>query len=557
MKIIIEEAEYEILVQENIELKNQVRELIKENTALKNQISVLITENIELKTQLRDALEQIKLLMAEKWGKSKESIDLEKHTINEAEVLSDSSEGIFEIEEIRYIRRKKKRSRNEKFEDIPVEIIEYYLSDDELDCPNCENGLLKIMKKEIKRELTYTPAKYKVIEHIIYVYSCRDCNEYEENATIIKATAPNTLIPKSIASATLVAYVIYEKYVMSTPIYRLEKHFIRNDLQLSRQVLASWIIKVANNHLIKIYELMKETLLKKEVLYSDDTGIQVLKESGRLAQTKSYMWVYISVIEEKIILFEYTRTRAREHPENFLKGFNGFIHVDGYAAYEKLLGVILIGCVAHARRKFVEAIRVLPKKQRTSEVAAVIGFKYCNKLFKIENKIIEKLDEEFGEDYNRFNKNVSEKVFELRKEFSQPVLDEFKSWLDSVEPIIAPESLLGKAVKYCLNQWHKLKGFMLDGRLELSNNRSERAIKNFVIGRKNWLFADTPSGATSSAIIYSIVETAKANNLNVYQYFAYILKELPNIEEKNVYHLLPWSNTLPDDVKIKSVIQNE
>jgi transposase len=555
MKIIVDKEEFEKLVQENIELKQQVSELILENTTLKNQISVLINENIELKAKLNDALDQVKLLSTKLWGKSSEKIDLED-TVNEAEFVDDSSEDIqeVEIEEIRY-KRRKRVSRNKKFEDLPVEIVEYYLTYD--DCPNCDDGKLHIMKKEIRRELLHKPAEFKVVEHSVAVYCCRNCNEYEENATIIKATSPNALIPKSIASASLVAYVIYEKYVMATPLYRLERHFDRYDIALSRQVLASWIIKVANNHLVKIYNSMKEILLKKEILFSDDTEIQVLKEAERSARTKSYMWVYISVEEEKIYLFEYTKTRARKHPEDFLNGFNGFVHVDGYNGYEKIEGIILVGCFAHARRYFVEAVATLPKGKRTGKVASVIGFKYCNKLFKIENEIREKIIDEFDEDYDRQDKKVTDRVFELRKKLSQPVLDEFKNWLDSIESTVAPKSLLGKAVNYCLNQWHKLKCFMLDGRLELSNNRSERTIRNFVTGRKNWLFADTPSGATSSAIIYSIAETAKENNLNVCKYFEYILEQLPSIEDENVSNLLPWSKDLPDNIKIKSINQIE
>jgi transposase len=558
MKIIVEKEEYERLIQENIELKQQVTELIKENKALKDQISVLMNENIELKAQLQEALEQIKLLSNKLFGKSSEKADLPDDTVNEAEALNDINEDPEEepdYEKIIYIRKKKCKKRNKIFEDIPVEVIEYYLTND--DCPNCPEGKLHIMKKIIRRELLYKPAEFKALEHVIAVYCCRNCYENEENATIIKADSPVALIPKSVASASLVAYIMYEKYVMASPLNRIEKHFDGFDIQLSRQVMATWVIKVANNHLVKIYDAMKALILEKEIIFSDDTGIQVLKEEGRLATTQSYMWVYISVVEEEIYLFEYTKTRARAHPKAFLEGFSGFLQVDGYAGYEKIDGIILIGCFSHARRYFFEAVSSLPKAKRTKEVASVIGFNYCNQLFKTENEIIEKIIGEFGDDYDVNKKEVHEKVFELRKKLSQPILDEFKSWLDSIEPTVAPKSLLGKAVNYCLNQWPKLIGFMLDGKLELSNNRSERTIRNFVTGRKNWLFADTPSGATSSAIIYSIAETAKANNLSVYKYFEYILKYLPNIKDENVSKLLPWSKDLPDDIKIQSTKQNE
>ena len=555
MYIMVKKEEYERLIRENAELKQQVKELIAENTALKNQISVLINENIELKAQLKNALEQIKLLTAQKWGKSSEKLNVEQNTFNEAEVLSDSSGELVEveIEQISgYLRKKKKKSRKKKLECFPVEVIEYYLPEGECSCPNCNTGTLHIMKKEIRRELAYEPATFKVIEHVSHVYSCRNCNDYEENATIIKADSPTALIPKSIASASLVAYVLYEKYVMATPLYRLENHFEKDDIELSRQVLASWVIKVANNHLIKIYNFMKEILLKKDVLYSDDTEVRVLKEPGRKATTKSYMWVYISVMEENIFLFEYTETRARNNIEAFLKGFNGFIHVDGYVGYENILGAILVGCFAHARRKFMESIKVIPKENRTANVASVIGLNYCNELFKNERMIVEKIIHEFGEDFDRYDKNVVDRIFKLRKELSQPVLDKMKEWLDSIESKVVPNSYLGKAVTYCLNQWDKLIRFMCDGRLEISNNLSERTIKNFVIGRKNWLFSDTPSGAKASAIVYSIVETAKANNLNVYKYFKYILEKLPNISDDKISELLPWSDCLPEDIKVNS-----
>ena len=537
MKILIEEALYE--------------KLVEENTMLKNQISMLINENIELKAQLKNAIEKITLLTKEKWCPSSEKIDLDNNIINEAECINDSNEENIELERITYLRRKK-GVKGKKLDNIPVEVVEYYLTGEQLKCPNCDNGILEVMKKEIRRELIYIPAVFKVKEHVIWVYSCRKCSLYGENATIIKAEPPAALIPKSIASASLLAYILYEKYIMATPLYRLEKHFYRFDIELSRQVLASWVIKVAENHLVKIYNLMKELLLEKNVIYSDDTEVQVLKEPGRKAKTKSYMWVYLTVIKEKIILFEYTQTRARKHPENFLQGFSGFMHVDGYSSYEKIEGVILVGCFAHARRKFLEAINVLPKSKRTSDVASVIGFTYCNKLFIIENKIIKEIEKEFGENCDRFDEKVVKKIFELRKELSQPILDAFKNWLDSVKPISAPESVLGKAVTYCLNQWNKLIKFMVDGRLELSNNRSERAIKNFVIGRKNWNFSDTPSGAAASAIIYSISETAKENNLNVYKYLYYILEALPDIKEENLAVLLPWSNKIPEDIKMNS-----
>jgi len=251
------------------------------------------------------------------------------------------------------------------------------------------------------------------------------------------------------------------------------------------------------------------------------------------------MWLYRTGREgPPIILYDYQTTRAGKHPAKFLKDFKGYLHVDGYAGYDNLSNVTLVGCWAHARRKFDEALKAIPAVQKDIPSAAQEGLEFCNKLFAIEREL----------------HNVTPKDrFEERKKRSRPVLDAFLAWLKYQTPRVLPKSALGQAIQYCRNQWDKLEAFLKDGRLEIDNNRSERSIKPFVIGRKNWLFSNTPKGAHASAIIYSIVETAKENGLNPFKYLTYLFEQLPNvdIEDKDSLDiLLPWSASLPDSCKV-------
>ena len=337
------------------------------------------------------------------------------------------------------------------------------------------------------------------------------------------------------ASPSSVAAIIVQKYIGGQPLYRQEQQLESEGFPLPRQTMANWVIQCTDLWFSLIYNRMHQLLVEQGVLHADETGLQVLKEPNRKATQKSRMWLYRTGQRGKlpIILYEYQPTRHAEHPQNFLKGFKGFLHVDGYAGYNELPATTLVGCFAHARRKFVDALKAISKHNR-STVIANEGLSFCNQLYTIERKLRE------ASDQDRYKK---------RKEHSQPVLDKFFSWL-KIQELKKLPGQLGTAINYCLNQWHKLEGFMLDGRLEIDNNLAERSIKPFVIGRKNWLFSSTPEGATASAMIYSVVETAKANGLNPYEYLVYLLETLPNMKtETNLDSLLPWSPDLPDNCK--------
>lgn len=295
-----------------------------------------------------------------------------------------------------------------------------------------------------------------------------------------------------------------------------------------------WMIKVTDRWLINIYDRMRDYLLLEEILHADETTVQVLKEPGRAAESKSYMWLYRNGRDRPPnILFEYQRTRASKHPKKFLADFKGYLHVDGYGGYDSIPNITLAGCWSHARRYFDEALKALPKGADQSKLTATQGLEYCNQLFAIERECVNKTPEE---------------RHEIRLKRSKPVLDAFSAWLKIQTPKVLPKSALGKAIKYCRKQWHKLIVFLEDGRLEIDNNRSERSIKPFVIGRKNFLFSNTPKGAKSSAVIYSLVETAKENGLKPFEYLKYLFEQLPNIDTTNdeeLDQLLPWSPNIP------------
>jgi transposase len=291
---------------------------------------------------------------------------------------------------------------------------------------------------------------------------------------------PTPAFPNSLASPSAVAHIMCQKFVEGLPLYRQEAALSRLGFHLSRQTLANWML-VGADWLKPLYARMKAYLLTRDIAHADETTLQVLKEAGRAAQTESYLWLYRSGRDgPPIVLFEYQPTRAAQHPRAFLQGFCGYLHVDGYVGYDGLPGVRLVGCWAHARRKFLEAINLLPAKERKKGgTIAHQGLAYCNQLFEIERALHDLLPEE---------------RLAARQRRSTLVLEQFRAWLNERADQVLPKSKLGEAVTYCRNQWSKLQGFLWDGRLELDNNRSERAIKPFVIGRKNWLFANTPRG---------------------------------------------------------------
>jgi hypothetical protein len=322
-----------------------------------------------------------------------------------------------------------------------------------------------------------------------------------------------------------------QKFVMGIPLYRQEQEWERNGVPLSRQTMSNWLIRCAGDWLEAIYNRLHQFLCAREVLHGDETTVQVLHEPGRAAQSKSTMWLYRTSgdAENPIVLYDYQISRGGEHPAKFLHGFKGYLHTDGWDEYHRKLPDVIqvVGCWAHCRRKFDEA---LPKKDK-ADSEAFRGKQFCDRLFALEREYAK-----LPPDGNFGARRLA------RDERSKPVMEAFFSWAAMLEPSVFPKSLLGVAIQYALNQRPWLERVLLDGRLELSNNRAERSIKPFVIGRKNWMFNNSPKGADASAMIYSIVETAKENDINPFDYLSAVFHIAPNLSDYDtVDSLLPWS----------------
>jgi transposase len=433
--------------------------------------------------------------------------------------------------------KKSKKGRKPLSEDLPRKIITHELSDVErhctkTDCPKykeCQK-LRPIIGKDETEELEFIPAVIQVNHHIRYSYGpieCDDLNEGECLPTIITAPAVKRMIPGSIATPSLLSYVAVSKFSDALPFYRQERLFERIGVNISRQTMSNWIMNVSRKT-ENFIKLLREKSREGPLLNIDETTLQVLKEPGRPPDSTSYMWVVVGHHgENKIVLYNYYRRRTKQIANYLVEGFSGAIQTDGYAGYNEVgsrKDIWHVGCWAHARRKFHDAY----KGSKKGGIAAE-GLKYICKLYKIE-KTLRKLQ------------LSPEEFVSRRKKAVVPVLRKFKEWLTNQSSVVVPGSLLGKAISYALNEYKKLVRYLKYAYLTPDNNIAERAIRPFTVGRRNWLFNNSPRGAYASATMYSLIETAKANNLEPYHYLEFIFKRLPEADTtEKLEQLLPWN----------------
>lgn len=408
---------------------------------------------------------------------------------------------------------RKKRGRKPLPADLPRVDVEHDLAEEE---KQCQCGCLKSrIGQEVSEQLDYIPSKIQVIRNIRYKYACKNCEGVDDDGpTVSIARMPEHIIPKSMATPGLIAHVLTAKFVDALPFYRQEKLFIRMGIEIPRATMCNWARKVAGACEI-VRDMLKDEILKSSLINVDETTVQVLKEPKR---SKSYMWLFKGGPPEKpVILYQYHPSRAGDVAASFLKDYQGIVQTDGYAGYDfldKVIGIIHQACWAHSRRKFTDVTKACGNKKKSTGNAGT-ALKYISKLYKIEKQA-------------RENKLTPEALKKERQEKALPILLEFKKWLDSRIELVPPKSLLGKAISYTLNQWHRLIRYVEDGRIPIDNNVAENAIRPFVIGRKNWLFSSTPEGARASATLYSLIETAKANNLEPYWYLRYLFENMPD-----------------------------
>ncbi|WP_073172532.1 IS66 family transposase [Pseudomonas asturiensis] len=437
---------------------------------------------------------------------------------NEAESIADIADEDTEEEVVAPTKRRGKRKPLPA--GLPrIEVI-HELPEHELTCTcGCRKHAIG---EEISEQLEIVPMQIRVIKHVRKVYGCRDCE-----AAPVTADKPAQLIEKSMASPSVLAMLLTTKYVDGLPLHRFEKVLGRHGIDIPRQTLARWVIQ-CGEHFQPLLNLMRDSLLASRVIHCDETRVQVLKEPDREPSSQSWMWVQTGGPPDKpVILFDYSTSRAQEVPTRLLDGYRGYVMTDDYAGYNALgaqAGVERLGCWAHARRKFVEAQKVQPKGKTGR---ADIALNLINKLYGIERDL-----KTCGDAERKIG----------RHEQSLSILAQLKSWIEKTQPQVTAQNALGKAISYLASNWSKLERYVEEGYLPLDNNAAERAIRPFVIGRKNWLFSDTPKGATASAQLYSLVETAKANGQEPYAWLRHALERLPTATSVEDYEaLLPWN----------------
>lgn len=525
------------LEQELSKLKESEKKLREENDIKQKRIEIL-EHNVEALTQaLLQAAKQRFGASSERTPNSDEQLYL----------FEEKSE--FQLEEekepkqaVKAHTRLKRKSGDKArlISDIPREVVECVLNSEEV-CDVCSSSLQVIGKKTVRTELEYIPAKLKVLEYVQYIFKCSQCGTTEDypDAVFKKASVPAPIMPRSLASATSVAWIMYQKYALAVPLYRQEKEWLRMGIALTRSTMSNWVIQCAVSWLKPMVERMREKLLTYEIVMSDETTIQCNKEEGRKASSNSYFWQHRNgpCQGPPVILFEYTRTRAGENARKFLQGFSGYNVTDAYAGYNKVENVTRCLCWSHLRRYYHEAIPLNSSRREIPGSAGAKGRAYCNKLFNLEKEWKELPHEERKQ--KRLEQSVS-------------VLNAFFAWAENVNTNQEP---LKKAIRYTLNHREYFTNFLLDGRIPISNNLSENSIRAVAVARKNFLFSDTPQGAEASALTFSIIETAKANGLDPYEYLVYVFRNLPNLDFNNKPELLegfmPWADSLPKFCYVK------
>lgn len=485
---------------------------------LREDYDALRKDNAELNQKLDFLMGQLRLAKKKMFGASSEQAAEQllgqlSFLFNEAEAWTPREEKASETTAVAAHTRQKRSSDLDEVlpEGVAVEVVEHGIPEAERVCDAC-GTVMEQIGKEVRRTLVLRPATATIREDVYYTYACRKCSVEATETPILKTERIPPVISGSYASPEAIAHIMVQKFVMASPLYRQEQELNRSGIQLSRQTMSNWILRAADDWLTPIYEEMKKRLVKEKVLHADETTLQVLKEPGKSAQSKSYMWLYRTgkYTSQPMILYEYRPDRKASNAETFLKEFSGWLHADGYPGYHRLPEHIrVVGCWAHLRRKFDEAVKSLPQKDQAN-AAALQGQAYCSRLFSIEQELAELPPEE---------------RYTQRLERSKPVMDALLAWAETTNA--APKSALGKAIYYLKEQWPYLTRVLEDGRLELSNNLAERSIKPFVIGRKNFLFANTPWGAQGSAVIYSMIETAKESGLDPYRYLTWLLTNAP------------------------------
>lgn len=509
------------------------------------QINALTKELHASNEKMQLLMEQVILGKQSRFGRSSEKMEDTSQIcfceadgtivfFNEAEAVCDLNKAEPDALELKSAKQPKRKGKKEAdLSGLAVRRIDHYLSEEELEAEFGAKGW-KQLPDAISRKYHFVPAKAEVEEHHIGVYASKT------DEHMVKADHPKALLHGSLASPSLAAAIINGKYVNAVPLYRLEQEFRRYGLQITRQNMANWCIRLAEEYLSVLYDHLHKELYSYHVIQADETPALV-NHDGRKAGSKSWMWVYRSghlCQDRQIVLYEYQQTRNASHPREFLKGYDGICVTDGYQVchtLEKELEELTIaGCWVHCRRRFEEALKLIPKSYQ-KESNAFLLMKQIQAIYREEGKLTD---------------FTSDERLKQRQVVIKPLVDAFFAYFKTINA--SKKDKFGDAVGYALNQEKYLRVFLTDGDVPIDNNASERAIRGFCIGKKNWQMIDTINGARTSAIIYSIVETAKANNLRPFNYVQHLLEEIPkHMDDRDcsfLEELLPWSEKLPAEI---------
>ena len=529
------------------ELNNLSREeLITIVLMMQGQLDAL-NENIE------KLIEQVRIANSYRFGRHAEtlkSIEGQLSFFDEAESAYDESALEPVPEEVLPARqsRKKKGQRNLDLKDFPEEILPpYSVSREQLDAFYGE-GNWRRMPDETYKRLRHEPESWTVEVHTVEVYVGTDGDHQDE---FLRGDRPKDLLRNSIVTASLLASILNVKYVNSSALHRIEQEFERNGVNISRQTMSNWIIKCANKYFVPFIERMKQELLSLHVTQSDETPTQVIGDSDH-PNSKCYMWVHRSgefYTKRPIVIYEYQKGRDHQKPLEFYKDYKGILVTDSLEQYhlvdKKLPEVTNANCWAHARRDFADALKAADKKDPQSVKQSVAY------------QALQRISEFYHAD-TELKELSSEERLQKRQKLIRPMVEEFFAWVkqQAASCTVPPKSKTGQGLNFIINQEPDLKVFLEDGDVPIDNSASERAIRTFCLGKKNWMFHNTANGASASASVYSISETAKLNNLRPYYYFKYILTELPklcdekgNIKPAKLDYLMPWSDSLPEECR--------
>lgn len=519
-----------IIADMSVRHENTVAHMVAEHSSIiadKDQYIAELKEQVRLLKRLRYEAQT---------EKSKPSHgELQYRLFDEAELAAaESEEDSTEVTQVdAHVR--KKRGRRCISPDYPRVEVVHDIPEEEKVCA-CGCALTRI-GEDVSEKLDIVPQKIQVIRHVRPKYACRSCEGVEDDGPTVKtAPMPPQIIPQGIVTPGLLAYVLVNKFCDGLPFYRQSSMFDRLGVDISRATMSGWALRAAEA-CQPLVELLHQEIRSGPLINMDETSVQVLSEPGRKNTSKSYMWVARGGQPgQTAMLFHYDPGRGGQVAQELIGDFRGYLQTDGYAGYNALGerdGIVHVGCLAHVRRKFVEVVKGGGKKNKAGTASTVIDL--IAKLYHLEKKAREqKLD--------------TDQIREMRKDRAKPILDKIKAVIDARHETTPPKSLLGRAIAYARGQWQRVEAYLDDGILRPDNNLAENAIRPFAVGRKNWLFSGSPRGARASAAIYSLIESAKANAINPYDYLLHVFEKMPLAADRNdLVALLPWNCAIKQD----------